>query len=272
MNAEATDIEIRRALRRSAVYGILARAFGFPSDERRREMATLAGGLDVLGAASEAQAAALVAAYQTTPQAAERYARLFTHSSSRDCPSFETAYTAWEIFQQTQEMADIAGFYAAFGVQIAPSGDRPDSVTTELEFMGFLAAKEAYARQHLGAARTGQARRAQRLFLREHLGCWGPAFGRRLATIDADGWYGRAGVLLARWLGEECEALSAPPASVIDAPRLHWGAPDSDTCGPEESEDPCAGCDLAPGAAPPVSIQSSGGAMPLPLVEQVRHA
>lgn len=79
----------------------------------------------------------------------------------------------------TFRLADISGFYRAFGFEV--SGDRPDHIVPELEFVALLCAKEAYARlagEEEGARVCGEARRK---FLTEHLCEWLPEFSQRIS-------------------------------------------------------------------------------------------
>lgn len=240
-----------RAQARSALYGLLACAFAYPEPVHRSEMAELDAALAELPNGLSAEARALAADLPDGVTLEDAFIRIFTHSLSKDCPPFETSYTATDIFQQTQQMADIAGFYRAFGVEVTPGTERVDHICAELEFMQLLTAKEAYARLHLGAPRVGQGRRAQRLFVRDHLGCWAPAFGRRLAALDPTGWYGRAGVLLAAWMEQECRTLTATPAVPATAPTLAWPEPDDGGCGPTNEPVGTAAGSCADGALPP---------------------
>lgn len=255
------------AISRSAVYGVLARAFGFPGTGQREGMTELAPALAAVAPAIGVEVSLLAESTPTREELAAEYARLFTHSSSRDCPPWETAYAAKEIFQQTQQMADIAGFYRAFGVQATPGAERVDHIGNELEFMQFMSAKEAYAYQHMGVARVRQCRKAQRLFLRDHLGCWGPSFGRRLAALDPGGWYGRAGALLQLWLMEELRRLDVTPARTVDEPVLPLPEPDEE--GPDFSVSPAdgefVGCPLTGESGDRGSRWP--GYVPLPLLE-----
>ncbi len=83
---------------------------------------------------------------------------------------YEVEHKKGHEFAKSQIMADIMGFYRAFGV--APSTDRADHIGAELEFMHLLTLKEAHA---LKAAQPDKAQLcsdAQQKFLREHLLTW----------------------------------------------------------------------------------------------------
>ncbi len=122
---------------------------------------------------------------------------------SQDCPPFETEYLpSRDAFQRAQELADIAGFYQAFGLQPAPRrGLRPDHVALELEFVAFLLEKirmicspavpaggrrrrsRAASTPDRPAAETATrgehekiCRDALRSFMTDHVAWWIPAF------------------------------------------------------------------------------------------------
>lgn len=96
---------------------------------------------------------------------------------------YESEYTCHHEFQKAENLADISGFYRAFGLQ--PNGERHDHLSVQLEFMHALAFKEAYARAQENASKTSDDEErlavtldAERKFLGEHLARWIPAFAR----------------------------------------------------------------------------------------------
>jgi putative dimethyl sulfoxide reductase chaperone len=85
-------------------------------------------------------------------------------------------------YRQSQEMADIAGFYHAFGFQIGGlKRERPDHLAVEFEFMYALALKEAYARANDLPDFLEVVMAAQGKFLQDHLGKWVGLFSQVLA-------------------------------------------------------------------------------------------
>ncbi len=133
------------------------------------------------------------------------HVRLFGHSVRGACPPYELEYDRGEIIQQTAELADLAGFYTAFGLQLADSAfERPDHAAVECEFMGVLCAKEAWGLETGEPALAESCFDAQRLFLRDHLARWFPAFARRVETADPIGLYGRTALLAREIVNEDC--------------------------------------------------------------------
>ena len=108
------------------------------------------------------------------------------------------------------EMADVAGFYKAFGVEVDPSGVRADHIAAELEFMNLLAVKESVALQQEGEGEHAHVcRDASRTFLRDHLGRWVRNLSEKLGDEAADPFYTEAGVFLSLWVAYDADRLGA---------------------------------------------------------------
>ncbi|HEX6237738.1 MAG TPA: molecular chaperone TorD family protein [Acidimicrobiales bacterium] len=250
------------ALARSLLYGFLARALAFPSAERLSQLRRHLGPAVVATTAGDPRLGRLaheaVAALDGTDVELRRgHTRTFPPIESQEHPAYESAYASGDIFVQTQVMADVAGFYRAHGVTVGgPERERPDHIGTELEFMGFMARKEAVALDELGDGEVAECRRTQRHFLRDHLGCWGPAFGERLALSAPGDLYPRLGRLIRAWLDGDIAALDVVPARLLDTPHPP-PPPDDGACG-LDAEVTGAG---EPGAAPaatPVDCPTPG--------------
>ncbi|MDQ7843965.1 MAG: molecular chaperone TorD family protein [Armatimonadota bacterium] len=135
------------------------------------------------------------------------YRRLFGHQISRDCPLHETQYGVGHIFQQAQQLADIAGFYLAFGLEVAAgAGERVDHLSLELEFLHVLAFREAHASVHEEAEKVWPFVDARRAFLRDHVARWVPTF-TRLVTARDDGLYGELAHLTRAVITADAAAL-----------------------------------------------------------------
>lgn len=234
--------EWEMAIGRSVVYTLLARALSYPTpdglDELRTRLAPIATQLtttdplldDLLGEVVRGFAAPI-------DELRDSHSLLFTHIEPEDCPPYESAYNSTDIFRQTNVMADVAAFYRAHGLQVGGlERERPDHITTELEFMGFMAHKEAHALEHLGSEQIEECRRTQAHFLRDHLGCWGPSFGRRVAVLAEAAPYTSVGSLLARWLDLDLTVLAVEPDARLDEP-LPQPERDEETCGADEVDE-----------------------------------
>ncbi len=86
---------------------------------------------------------------------------------------YETEIGLANEFSQSQEMADISGFYRAFGFELGGiERERPDHAAVELEFMYLLCLKEAYAINQGMDEQAEICIDAQSHFIQDHLGRW----------------------------------------------------------------------------------------------------
>lgn len=234
------------AAARSILYELCVRALAWPTQahlDRLVELSeTLAGvesDVDEVNT-SLAQLLAVVASGYDVDELRRSHAALFTQIDSQDCPPYETAFNAGDVFRQTAVMADVAGFYRAHGLRVGGTErERPDHIQVELEFMAFMSRKEAWALEHLGPEEIAECRRTQAGFLRDHLGCWGPAFGRRAAVLATHPLHKAAGHLVSAWLLADMAFAEVVPESRYDEP-LPLPDPETGECGlecaPSESE------------------------------------
>ena len=222
------------AVTRSLVYAFLSRGLAYPTLEHQAVLRSyILPALEQMDTAKETAVARLQLPEHLDDMRAEHTA-IFSLTVSADCPDYESAYNPRDIFQQTQQMADVGGFYLANGLQAGGvQPERPDHITTELEFMSFLALKEAYALEHMGESEQAIAIETQSLFLRDHLGCWGPGLGDRIEA-RADGqstFYAAVGALLTKWLSAECLRFNVAPVRIVAEGQLEWPEPDDGACG-----------------------------------------
>lgn len=217
---------VEHALCRSALWEALALGFRPPGMETCARLASpaaagLAAAAEALGGAGLAEPVRHLAETDLGTLG-ERYARLFGHTARGEVPLHETEYGAADLFQQPHALADLGGFYAAFGLVLVPAaGERVDHLSCECEFLMFLARKEAHALACADRTMADAARHATRLFLRDHLARFVPAVAARLARTDAGGFYGTLGVLAERVVATECERLevaAGPPTLGLRLP------------------------------------------------------
>ncbi len=209
--------ESEAAQARAAAYGLIAHGFQYPDGETLstlREPArwecwpevlqrTDGHTKEALESVKEAAAAWSHGAGDPHQELQERYDVLFGHAVRGACPAYEMEYGRTEIIRQASDLADLAGFYRAFGMEIAEEASgRPDHITAECEFMSALCLKEAYAQAQGDQENADICRDAERTFLRDHLARWLPAFVHHVEKADADGLFGA----FARFAGVFVEA------------------------------------------------------------------
>lgn len=238
---------------RAAVYDLCVNALGWPSQDRLDSLVRLADMLreiELDEPALAADIAAVIEIIDSRPPVEELQAAhglLFTQIDSQDCPPYETAFNGRDVFRQTEVMADVAGFYLAHGLRFGGlERERPDHILTELEFMAFMTHKEAWALEHLGEAEVTECRRTQDRFLADHLGCWGPEFGRRAEALGAHQLHVRAGRLVHDWIVADMAATGVEPVQSFDEP-LPMPEPDDGECGPS--------CETADSRSTPVTLR-----------------
>jgi putative dimethyl sulfoxide reductase chaperone len=223
------------ALRRSAFYRLLAGAFAYPTPPRLAEVAAAAGEAAVTAPAELRGALhrlAHAAASVDVGALAGEHVALFQREVR--CPPYEGAYGLAQMAGKAALLADIAGFYCAFGLE--PAAGQPeveDHVCAELEFMSILTLKEAWAiaeRQTEGLEVTVAAQRA---FLTDHLARWSGAFAERVTAAAAPGFHPAAAAVLRAWLEADCARLDIAPRALE---------------GVNEAEPGGFGCPLAPAA------------------------
>lgn len=163
----------------------------------------------------------------------EEYNRLFAHLGSTNCPPYETEYGYDNVFQKTQAMADIAGFYRAYKLDVADANaERVDFISTELEFMSFLAMNEAYAYESGNRDQLDVCVDTQRLFLNDHLGRWVGVFVNILSCSTSNGFYQLIGRLTKAFFDNEATRLSitvkevAGPNKEPEKPASPFGCDD----------------------------------------------
>ncbi len=233
--------ELHEALARSAVYVALGLGFApLASGEVEDRLASREGSealAEALAAAGCEELAGTARQLSARPPDSDTFRRLFGHTARGSVPPYGAEYGSDTLFQQPQRLADIAGIFAAFGMRVDPvEHERVDHVRCQLEFLAFLARKEAYEIEHRVAPEVRQCtaeddwleeiKKAESLFLREHLGRFAPAFGERLRREDP-GFYGILGGLLRGFVEAECRRLgvAAGPDNLVLRPDDDDGAP-----------------------------------------------
>jgi hypothetical protein len=147
---------MHEALAKAVVYRTFSLAFQAPTPDRLRDVGALDGftvfiealrcfeaheGTDTLAAAVQPVTAVRV---RDLDRLAGEYWRVFGHTTRGLVCACETEFGDGNKFQQPQELADIAGYYLAFGLTPPSASEtRLDHVACECEFLEFLNRKQA---------------------------------------------------------------------------------------------------------------------------------
>lgn len=160
---------------------------------------------------------------------AASYVDLFDRGGQRSS-LHETEHGRMRGMSKGHDLADIAGFYAAFGLAIsdeAGSRELPDHLAVELQFYGTLVARQSYLEDHGDACGVAIVLDARRKFLADHLGPLADAVAR-LPAVRADPIYGPILGWCAELVTRERAALDVGivPLELREAPPE-----DDDRCG-----------------------------------------
>ena len=220
-SAERSNV-IDLAYCRAALYSALAIGFQAPTDDNLSRLLTtesrssLTSAADMLYPSRQPDLISLIEAFPTadknsTPALSSCYRGLFGHTARGSIPPYETEYGNEALFQQPQELGDLMGFYHAFGLTTKNgTRERPDHISCEFEFLMFLALKEAYALEQDDREMLGEIRKAQRLFLGDHVGRFLPSFATKLTREDPSRFYSMLAELCLRFVTAECARLQVP--------------------------------------------------------------
>ncbi|MBW2398630.1 MAG: molecular chaperone TorD family protein [Deltaproteobacteria bacterium] len=172
------------AAARSRAYALFSEGLAYPNDELRESL--IDGGLaqplrECLTAISteitnSPECWRALQEVGDTDDLAIEFTRLFdAGASGPPCPLYGGLYAG----DRMAKMEEAVRFYNHFGLTLSDEQrELPDHITTELEFMHFLAYREVEALQ--AGVDPGSYRRAQRDFVARNLGSWIPKLCERL--------------------------------------------------------------------------------------------
>jgi len=102
----------------------------------------------------------------------------------------------------TQTLADINGFYQAFGLQLDVH-ERADHISVEAEFLSYLLWKQALAVENEQPENADICAGAYRAFQRDHFQSWAQDFARKLSSSSNSQFYRLASGFLLHLLNLE---------------------------------------------------------------------
>jgi DMSO reductase family type II enzyme chaperone len=173
----------RTAASRSQMYALLSVAFGFPDrdlHEAVRDGAFVQSVATLCKALPHALSTAVTGGLATAPddyvEFESEYIRLFdVGASGPPCPLYGGVY----IGDRMKNMEEATRFYNFFELRLSSDvRELPDHITTELEFLHYLAFREVEAAQRSGD--VASLRRAEHDFLERHLCRWVPRLRERM--------------------------------------------------------------------------------------------
>ncbi|MBM4388760.1 MAG: molecular chaperone TorD family protein, partial [Deltaproteobacteria bacterium] len=94
-------------------------------------------------------------------------------------------------FQKAQHISDVMSFYRAMGLE--PDGDRPDSMSIEMEFMHYLLYKRLNAKKTLSAGEAGEKESIcldmEKKFFADHLYPAARKLAEGISASSSNGFY-----------------------------------------------------------------------------------
>lgn len=248
---------VPETLARCAAYKLLSLAFLPPTPRTVAWLAALDGLVPELPPPHRAAlaAASVPADAPGEAPAAAEHTRLFGVGLAAS--PYETEYDPLATVRKGHRLADLQGFYAAFGFRLAAdTRELPDHVAVELEFMSVLLLKAA----HAAAGGLGEAAEvceaAAAAFLRDHLAPWGATFAERVERAAASGFYRWAAARLRAFLEAECRWLGIEASEPGPAPL-----PEREPVGCPFAGGP-AGCAGLPGGLEPARPDARPSRLP----------
>jgi nitrate reductase assembly molybdenum cofactor insertion protein NarJ len=202
---------------RAAAYALLARVLGPDTSTLRDDeiVASVRLALDASGDAGASEALDCIdpSTRPSADQLAGRWVRWF--DLGRVAP-YEGSNVATTVGGITPRLADVAGFYRAFGLSV--TRERPDHVVAQLEFLAVALLAEAEAIEAGDTDRASIAAHAIRAFLRDHIGVWIDAWAARVGAIDELAPWSPYVVATARLVRSEATSRNVIP--LLDLPVL----------------------------------------------------
>lgn len=236
------------AFHRSRVYSLLALGFERPGETFQRAVDDEAFHTDLVESAGvlDDDVTAVARAVGDHVDDADalhgEWASLFGVEEGVTVSPYELTYMPGPLMTNVRKLADLAGFYEAFDLEVVPDrNDRQDHVCFLLEFAGQLSAREAYLRTEGDDEGVAIVWDAYCQFVEEHLGRWYWRFAEEVSQRN-DGFYAALADLLAALLDHEIDRLDLDPEWVPDDPEVvEWT---EDVFG--DSGRSCGGCGADP--------------------------
>lgn len=151
------------------------------------------------------------------------YVELFDRGGQRTS-LYETEYGRMTGMSKGTDLADIAGFYRAFGLRLASDEvhELVDHLAVELEFYSMLLVKQGLLEERCDAEGCAIVEDARKKFLTDHLGRFVSAVAERQNVKDSPV-YGPALAWTSALVAEECGRLGVTPTPLDFFPDLEAG-------------------------------------------------
>ena len=200
-------------MERAALYEAFSLLFRYPDEEvfelLKGRVATLEDGCLDAERRGSLETFRVVVGDVNYGEYRNEYSRLFTGAGL--CRTNENDYERLS-FSMTERLADVAGFYKAFGFEMADgAGERPDFIGVELEFVRMLLLKQAYAQERGWTERAEITEKALSQFLESHITGWVPMMCQILVKMALEnGVFSAAATALQAFISSESKRITGP--------------------------------------------------------------
>ncbi|MXV64217.1 dehydrogenase [Natronorubrum sp. JWXQ-INN-674] len=215
---------------RARLYKLASLAFDRPDDELEAALVSgdfttqLLESADALADDELRDRAQKVAETAPTDPAAvdERYsdwATLFGFEKGGEIQQYQIEYSPGTLVTSTDTLADISGFYKAFGLSLAAENrERADHLCLQLEFLSHLALQTAYLDLDGDESGVDIVTNAQGDFLEDHLGRWIPRFNETVQDESHVAFYRALAALVERLVEIDADRFDADPDVFAETP------------------------------------------------------
>lgn len=260
----AYDRSVEEAVHTARLYALCSIALDRPDDEFEALLADGAFEDELVDAARGigdedlVAAAERVAEYAADADADDLYyawSSLFGVEEGVTVSPYELTYIPGPLLTTTKKLADIAGFYNAFGLQIDPGqNDRKDHVVFQTEFLSELSRREALVKDEGDQEGIEIVVDAHAAFVEDHLGRWYWRLAEEVSKHDG-GFHAAVAAVLAALVELELDEFNADPDWVPDHPEVtEWT---EDVFG--DSGRGCGGCGIGDDTDASLDDTAGGG-------------
>ncbi|MBS1151086.1 MAG: dehydrogenase [Myxococcaceae bacterium] len=209
-------------------FALASRLTAYPGQDFRAAI----DGLVASGAGDATLGGGLLERAEDLDEARSEFLALFDVGSERT-PLYETEYGRMRGMSKGTELADLNGFYRAFGLG-SPDGENEmgDHLAVELEFYAVMLARQSALAEGGDADGVGIVEDARKKFLLDHLGRFVGAIAQR-QNVSQSALYGRVFEWVRALVEAECQALGVQPAA-LDFHGLDPSADAEPCCGAVE--------------------------------------
>lgn len=185
------------------------------------------------------------------------YADAFGFEHGGRISQYQVEYSPRTLLTSTTVLADIAGFYEAFGLsKVDGNRDRVDHLCLELEFAAYVSLQAATLSEAGDEEGFDIVRDARASFLEDHLGRWIPRFREAVIEETDSAFYQSLAAFGCDLVAADCHLLGAEPTVFPEDPPNPMAAFENE----DEGNFRCNTCSMATPGGP--SGHADGSALP----------